>query len=142
MKKTRTIWLPGLLAALSLGLAACDARRPPEVAAAKQPVVEPSEAKSPKGAAAGTAEEKMFSRADGTKPGSPPDQVLAEKVKAALGADPTLETSNVDVVAANGTVTLVGTADNSASRDKASRIAQSVQGVSSVENRMVVVRGS
>ena len=73
-----------------------------------------------------------------TKPGSSPDQVLAEKVKAALGADPALESTTVDVIAANGTVTLVGTADNAASRDKASRIAQGVQGVNSVENRLVV----
>ena len=88
---------------------------------------------------AGTAEEKLLPKGDRGKISGAADQVLTERVKAALGADPTLQAKNIDVVAMDGAVTIVGTTGNTADREKASRIASSVQGVNSVENRMVVV---
>ena len=70
------------------------------------------------------------------------DTALAERVKTALGSDPSLRALAVDVAALGNAVTLHGTADNSANRDKASLVALGVQGVNSVENRIVIVRGS
>jgi hyperosmotically inducible protein len=127
-------------ALLLLSFAACK-DRPPDVVTGG-PGEHPHEATSPKGAVAGTAEEKLLPKNDATKSAASADQVLTERVKAALGADPTLQAKNIDVVAMGGAVTIVGTAGNTADRDKASRIASSVQGVNSVENRMVVVRDS
>jgi hyperosmotically inducible protein len=130
-------------ALLLLSFAACQ-DRPPDVVTS-DPGERPHEAtspKSPKGAVAGTAEEKLLPKNDPAKSAAAADQVLTERVKAALGADPTLQAKNYDVVAMGGAVTIVGTAGNTADREKASRIALSVQGVSSVENRMVVVRDS
>jgi hyperosmotically inducible periplasmic protein len=129
-----------LAALLLLGFAACK-DRPPDVVASG-PGERPHEATSPKGAVAGTAEEKLLPNGDAAKSAAAADQVLTERVKAALGADPTLQAKNIDVVAMDGAVTIVGTAGNTTDREKASRIALSVQGVSSVENRMVVVRDS
>ena len=129
-----------LAALLLLGFAACN-DRPPDVVA-KGPAEHPHEATSPKGAVAGTAEEKLLPKGDAEKSAASADQVLTERVKAALGADPTLQAKNIDVVAMDGAVTIVGTAGNTADREKASRIALNVRGVNSVENRMVVVRDS
>jgi hyperosmotically inducible periplasmic protein len=129
-----------LAALLVLGLAACN-DRPPDVVASG-PAEEPHKATSPKGAVAGTAEEKLLPKNAAAKSAASANQVLTERVKAALGADMTLQAKNIDVVAMDGAVTIVGTTGNTADRDKASRIALSVQGVNSVENRMVVVRDS
>jgi len=78
---------------------------------------------------------------------APPPQVdpnaeLAGKVKLALRATPGLEALAVDVVAADGAVTLFGTADSGDSIKKAATVASGVPGVKSVQNKMVVVRGS
>lgn len=130
-----------LLAAwLLLGLAACQ-DRPPDVVAGG-PGERSHGATSPNGVMAGTAEEQLLPKNAAARSAALADQVLTERVKAALGAEPTLQAKNIDVVAMDGAVTIVGTASNSADREKASRIALSVQGVSSVENHMVVVRDS
>ena len=78
---------------------------------------------------------------------APPPQVdpnveLAGKVKSALRVTPGLEALAVDVVAADGAVTLFGTADSGDSIKKAGTVASGVPGVKSVQNKMVVVRGS
>jgi len=70
------------------------------------------------------------------------DSALAAKVKAALSKDPGLRSIQVDVNAANGVVTLSGTTDTPAKSDQAARVALQVDGVQSVKNEMVVVRGS
>jgi osmotically-inducible protein OsmY len=70
------------------------------------------------------------------------DSALAEKVKSALGADPALRSSTVDVGVSGGVVTLFGTSDTRAHRDKAAQLAANVPGVKSVKNQMVIVAGS
>jgi len=70
------------------------------------------------------------------------DAVLAARVKAALSADPGLRSITVDVNAANGVITLYGTADTPARSHQAAMIALNVDGVRSVKNEMVIVKGS
>jgi osmotically-inducible protein OsmY len=68
--------------------------------------------------------------------------VLEARVKAALSADPALRSVTVDVKSADGIVTLYGTADSPANSHQAAMVALNVEGVRSVKNEMVVVRGS
>jgi osmotically-inducible protein OsmY len=63
-------------------------------------------------------------------------------VKAALSAEPGLRSITVDVKSADGVITLYGTADTPASSHRAAMVALNVDGVRSVKNEMVVVRGS
>ena len=70
------------------------------------------------------------------------DAALAAKVKAALGADPALKLLAIDARASGGAVTLYGTANTRARRDKAAKVASGVPGVKSVKNELVIVAGS
>jgi hyperosmotically inducible protein len=70
------------------------------------------------------------------------DKELAGRVKAALGAERALNAHGIDVVASNGAVTLFGTAETRMKRDMAGKVAASVEGVKSVENKLAVVAGS
>jgi len=128
--------------ALGLGVAACQDKPPETIARVTDDKQVAGQPTGPAGAIAGTAEEKMTQENDLTKRATAADTALAERVKAALGADPALKSLAVDVAASGNAVTLVGTADNPVNRDKASQIALTVQGVNSVENRIVIVRGS
>ena len=75
--------------------------------------------------------------------GSPgTDQVLAARVKAALSAEPGLRSVTVDVKSTDGVITLYGTADSAAKSHQAAMVAMNVDGVRSVRNEMVIVRGS
>src|SRR5712692_5968135 len=76
------------------------------------------------------------------KPPFDENKALANKVKSALGADPALKFLAIDAVASDGAVTLYGTANNRALREKAARVASSVPGVKSVRNELVIVAGS
>jgi hyperosmotically inducible periplasmic protein len=70
------------------------------------------------------------------------NKALANKVKSALGDDPALKFLAIDATASDGTVTLYGTANNRALRERAARVASSVSGVKSVRNELVIVAGS
>lgn len=70
------------------------------------------------------------------------DKALAARVKTALGTDSSLKMLAIDAGAANGIVTLWGTADTRAHRDKAAKVASEVPGVKSVKNELVIVAGS
>jgi hypothetical protein len=70
------------------------------------------------------------------------DAALEARVKAAISADPGLRSVSVDVKSADGVVTLYGTADSPAKSHQAAMIAMNVDGVRSVRNEMVVLRGS
>ena len=78
------------------------------------------------------------------QPGGSPatDAALAARVKAALSAEPDLRSVTVDVKTTDGVVTLYGTADSSKKSHQAAMVAMNVEGVRSVKNEMVVVRGS
>ena len=70
------------------------------------------------------------------------DKELAGRVKAALGAERTLNAHGIDVVASNGAVTLFGTAESRMKREIAGKVAAGVEGVKSVENKLAIVAGS
>jgi hyperosmotically inducible periplasmic protein len=70
------------------------------------------------------------------------DSELAAKVKSALGADPAVRLLAIDARASGGIVTLYGTADTRAHREKAAKVASGVAGVKSVKNELVIVAGS
>jgi hyperosmotically inducible protein len=70
------------------------------------------------------------------------DAALTAKVKSALIAEPGLNSLTIDVDVSGGIVTLRGTADTPANRDKAAQLASNVDGVKSVNNDLVVVKGS
>jgi osmotically-inducible protein OsmY len=68
-----------------------------------------------------------------------PDKDLAQRVSRAI-EDAKLQ--GIDVVAAEGIVTLWGTTVNARERDRAAEVARNIEGVSAVENRLAVVTGS
>jgi uncharacterized protein YunC (DUF1805 family) len=69
------------------------------------------------------------------------DKLLAARVKAALEREDKALAANIDVIAESGTVTLWGTTsvDESA---RVGKVALRVEGVKSIDNKIVVVKGS
>jgi osmotically-inducible protein OsmY len=76
------------------------------------------------------------------KPPVDENKLLANKIKAALGADPALKVLAIDASVSDGAVTLYGTANNRALREKAAKVVAGVPGVKSVKNELVIVAGS
>jgi osmotically-inducible protein OsmY len=66
------------------------------------------------------------------------DSVITTEVKSLLAADDFLKSFQVGVETFKGTVQLSGFVDSQAAVDKASEIARSVKGVTSVKNDLVV----
>ena len=131
----RGAFVVAVAGALAIGLAACGEKEPPK--AVPPTVVQPA---APPDAKVG--EIRPATSEPAPTPAIDPNAELARKVKSALHATPGLEALAVDVVASDGSVTLFGTADTRANVDKAGKTASGVPGVSSVQNRIVVVRGS
>jgi len=70
--------------------------------------------------------------------GSAADQVLTAKVEAALRADPVFEKApNLMVTASGGTVTLSGSVENADQAKRAVQLAESIEGVKGVEDKLV-----
>ena len=66
------------------------------------------------------------------------DQALAARVEATLRADPAFENApNLTVTAAGGTVILSGSVENTAQAKRAVQLAESVEGVKKVEDKLV-----
>lgn len=63
---------------------------------------------------------------------------LADKVKAALMSDGRLRNSAIGVKETQGVVTLYGTVDTSSNRDRAARIAYSVDGTQYVKSNLLI----
>jgi osmotically-inducible protein OsmY len=71
-----------------------------------------------------------------------PNKELAQRVKRTLENDGKIEAAGIDVTAADGLVTLWGTAPTEDDRGRATKLATGVTGVKSVNNRLTVIRGS
>jgi hypothetical protein len=126
---------PIMFAALAaLALAACS--EPPPPPAAKK--AEPAPAAAPQAKAPEAP--KPEPKAEEPKPD--PNKELAQKVKRALEQDAKIQAAGIDVTASNGTVTLWGTAATAGERNRAATAAAKVQGVTKVENKIAVVKGS
>jgi hypothetical protein len=126
MKKT-------LAALLILGLAACGDDAPPKPAAKAPeapPVVKPAPPPPP----------PPLAKAEEPKPD--PNKELAARVKRALETEAKIQAAGIDVTAADGKVTLWGTAASNAERTRAANTAKKVDGVTAVDNQLKVVRGS
>jgi len=127
MKKTMAL-------ALAAVLVACSEPPPPPKPVAKAP--EPAPTPAPV-----TAAPKPEVKPEPPKPD--PNKELAAKVKQALEAPGTkLPSGAIDVTAANGKVTLWGAVASDAERRRAAQLAGKVDGVSSVDNQLKIVKGS
>ena len=122
--------MPRWLAAfVLLALAACSDPEPPA----------PSSPPPPAAAAPPPVETKSV---EAEAPKADPNAALAAAVKRALEGEGKVQAAAIDVTAADGTVTLWGTAASDDERARAAKVARSVQGVKSVANKIAVVRGS
>lgn len=124
-----------LAAAMASGLVACSEEEPPK--AAQPAVVQPAPLPEPK-----AGEIRTETSEPAPMPKIDANAELASKVESALHSTPGLEALAVDIVASDGAVTLFGTADTHDSLEKAGKVASGVPGVKSVQNKIVVVRGS
>ncbi len=66
------------------------------------------------------------------------DVAITTKVKSALAADTKLSALKINVDTKDGNVALTGTAPDASARDMASTLVNAVEGVRSVDNRLVV----
>ena len=122
-------------AAALLGLAGCGQEPAPKPAASGPTAAVKPPAESKAEPEAVPAEKKAQSKSES-------DRALARRVKDALLAKPGLKAHGIDISADNGAVTLFGTADSLANRKMAGDIASGIEGVKSVENKLVVASGS
>lgn len=147
--------------ALSLGLAACDkAQEPPtvgqqldsavqkadqagdEAKAKAEQAMDATQAKMAEGAnkvenAADRAGEAMKDAAHSAG-ALADDAAITAKISAELAKDPDLSAIKIDVDTTAGVVRLSGPAPSQAAKDRAATLAQSVEGVKSVNNELVV----
>lgn len=132
------------ISALALGIAACgDAPSGGEVAKPATPPVAQPAAKPPESPPAPPVQATPPGGGRDTAAADPcADATLAERIKSTLDTDASLGALAVDVTAAAGAVTLFGSADTEASRAKAAQVASGTPCVKSVQNRIVIVRGS
>ncbi len=70
------------------------------------------------------------------------DKELSNKVRNVLTASTGMEIGGVEVAAADGVVTIYGTVQMPAEKDRAAILALGIDGVRSVVNNLVVIRGS
>jgi osmotically-inducible protein OsmY len=112
------------LAVAVAALAACDSRGPAQPAR--------------------TAEKIQSSALPKAAPSAAPaaDKELSSKVRDVLTASRDVEIGGVMVAAADGVVTLDGTVQMPAEKDRAAILALGIDGVRSVVNNLVVIRGS
>lgn len=121
-------------ALLVLGLAGCgEEPAPPAQPAPAAPAEAPPPAAAPAPAPEAKAPEE---------PKPDPDKELAERVKNSLEGESKIQAAGIDVTAAEGKVTLWGTAASAEERSRAAKAASRVQGVKSVENKIAIVKGS
>ena len=66
------------------------------------------------------------------------DAAITTKIKSAMIAEPELKALQVNVDTVNGNVTLSGVVDSQQNLERAQQIAQTVDGVRAVENRLTV----
>lgn len=123
--------LAGTLCAV-LALSACDRQEPPLTAGQKMDsAIETSKEKLLEaGQAASAALDAV-----GTRLG---DSVITAEVKARLAADDDLRMLDISVETVEGRTSLAGSAPSGQARERAGRIAREVDGVTAVDNRLVV----
>jgi len=121
---------PIVAAVLTLALVACGEPPPPPKPAAPAPAPQAEAPKAPEAPKA----------AEAPKPDA--NKELAGKVKRALESEAKIQGAGIDVTATDGKVTLWGTTATAAERNRAAQVAAKVEGVTSVDNQLKVVKGS
>ena len=121
------------LTASILALAACGDSKPPAPKVEAKP---PAEAPAPQAQA--PAPEAKAPEA----PKPDPNKELARRVKQALEGETKIQAAAIDVTAAEGKITLWGTAATASERSRAGQVASKVDGVVTVDNQIKVVKGS
>lgn len=132
---------PALLAsALALSMVACEQQSSPEQVG--KDIARAVE--NARDQAAQSADQAKEATGDATAEAGKTldDAAVTAKVKSALVAEPGLKSLTINVDTTAGIVTLRGTADSPESRVKAEQLAMNVEGVRSVTNEIVVVKGS
>lgn len=144
------------VSALALGLAACGKTEEPTVGQRLDSAVEKTEqaaadARVKAESAMQNAENKMEQSAANaeatakdaatTAKGAIDDATITAQVNAGLAKDPDLSALKINVDTVNGKVTLNGPAPSTVARDRAETIAKAVNGVTSVNNQLVVTAG-
>ena len=124
---------PILAALAALAVAGCGNEAPPPKPAVK-PAPPPAAQPAPKPAA-----KVEPAPAPVAAPAPDPNKELAARVKQALEG---VHVAGIDVTAADGKVTLWGTAGSAGERTRAAQLASKIPGVKSVENKLEVVQGS
>lgn len=82
--------------------------------------------------------EASGSKAAESMAGKADDVAITASVSAGFAKDADLSAIKIDVDTKNGLVTLYGPAPTAAARDKATTIAKSIKGVTSVDNKLVI----
>jgi hyperosmotically inducible protein len=72
-------------------------------------------------------------------PDADPNTALASRVRQALEG---LHIEGIDVVASDGSITLWGSTASAAERKRAEAVATKIDGVKSIDNKLIVVKGS
>jgi osmotically-inducible protein OsmY len=118
------------------GLAACDKPGPAETAGKKIDQVTENVSTSVSNAA-DKADQVVAKKAD-TAAQAIDDTTITAKVKSALLNSPGLQSLKITVATEKGKVTLSGSADSQANMDKIVKLAEAVEGVVSVKNKLVI----
>ena len=66
------------------------------------------------------------------------DAMITASINAELAKDPSLSALKINVDTSNGAVTLNGSAPSSVAKDRATSLASTVKGVTSVDNKLVI----
>ncbi len=121
----RAALLAALVAAAALGVAGCDNPKSTDTVGQKM-----DRAADKMANATDRATTKAAAAVD--------DTAITTKVKADIIAEPGLSALKIDVDTKDGVVTLTGTVDSAAMKDRAQQVAQGVSGVKSVVDNLVV----
>ena len=128
--------LIGLCLLLVAGVAACDGKPGPAESAGQKIDQAAKDAGSKISATADQVSDKLA--AQSAKTGAAIDDAeITTKVKAAIFAEPGLQTLQISVDTVKGDVTLSGSVDTPANSERAKGLAAAVSGVKNVDNRLV-----
>mgnify|MGYP003586163567 FL=1 len=130
------------VSALALGLAACSKTEEPTVGQRMDSAVEKTEQAAAD--ARVKADNAMQSAENSAKDAANSamtavdDATITARVNASLAQDPDLSALKINVDTVNGKVTLNGPAPTTVARDRAESLAKAVDGVTAVNNQLVV----
>ena len=130
------------VSALALGLAACGKTEEPTVGQRMDSAVEKTEQAA---ADARVKADNAMQNAENTAKDAAnsamtavDDATITARVNASLAQDPDLSALKINVDTVNGKVTLNGPAPSTVARDRAASLAKAVDGVTAVNNQLVV----